>query len=112
METIMIVDNDQYSHDFYNEMLEVTDYEVLSVYDGNEALSMLDGISPVLVVIDYLVLQNMALTISRTDGMCSGYIGNIPVIIAGNFSQQVIMVQTYLANRKHKKSQARFTCDT
>ena len=112
MDTVMIVDDEQYSHDFYHEMLEGTEYEVISAYDSNEALSNLEVNRPILIVTDSLVFQDIALTITGTEGAYSGYIGNIPVIIADNFSQQVIMVQTYLANRKHKKSQARFTCDT
>ena len=41
MKTIMIVDNEQSFHDFYSDMLNGTDYEVISAYDCYEALARL-----------------------------------------------------------------------
>jgi CheY-like chemotaxis protein len=99
METVMIVDGEQYSHDFYHEMLEGTEYEVISAYDGNEALFRLEVDRPVLIVIDNLVSQEMALTITGREDGYSGCIENIPAIITDDFFQQVVSVQTFLANR-------------
>ena len=39
--TIMIVDDEQRFHDRYAMMLENSEYEVISVYDGEEALKFL-----------------------------------------------------------------------
>ncbi len=99
METIMIVDDDQYSHDFYHEMLEGTEYKVLSAYDGKEALSILERNRPVLVVTDCTVFQNIGLIVPRTHEENSGCLENIPVIISAYFSLQVRLVQTFLAQR-------------
>lgn len=112
METVMIVDDEQYSHDFYHEMLEDTEYGVISAYDGNEALSRLEVDRPVLIVIDSLVFQNMALTITGTEEGYSGCIENIPVIKAGHFFQQVVSVQTFLANRTSDIRKIKFTCES
>ena len=109
MESIMIVDNEQYTHDFYHEMLESTEYEVINAYNGNEALCRLKENSPVLIVIDHLVSQDMALTIIRAEDGYSGYIENIPVKIASDFFQQVVLVQTFLANRANDTREIEFT---
>ena len=112
MDTVMIVDDEQYSHDFYHEMLEGTEYEVISAYDSNEALSRLEENNPVLIVTDSLVFQDIALTITGTEGAYSGYIGNIPVIIAGDFFLQVVLVQTFLTNKASDISQIKLTCES
>ncbi len=112
METIMIVDNEQYTHDFYHEMLEDTEYDVINAYDGSEALCRLKENSPVLIVIDHLVSQDMALTITGTEDGYSGYIENVPVIMANDFFQQVVLVQTFLANRANDKRDIEFTCES
>jgi CheY-like chemotaxis protein len=112
METIMIVDNEQYTHDFYQEMLEDTEYEVINVYDGNEMLCRLMENSLVLIVIDHLVSQDMDLTITGAEDGYSGYIENIPVIIASDFFQQVVLVQTFLANRANDTREIEFTCES
>ncbi len=112
METIMIVDDDQYSHDFYHEMLEGTEYKVLSAYDGKEGLSILERNRPVLVVIDYTLFQNMGLTVSGTQEEYSGCIENIPVIISPYFSIQVRLVQTFLAKRTNFVRETKFAYES
>ncbi len=37
--TVIIVDDEQHFHDRYRAMLDNTDYEVISAYDGEEALA-------------------------------------------------------------------------
>jgi CheY-like chemotaxis protein len=112
METIMIVDNEQYTHDFYHEMLEGTEYEVINVYDGNEMLCRLKENSPVLIVTDHLVSQDMAFIITGAEDGYSGYIENIPVIIASDFFQQVVLVQTFLVNRANDTREIEFICES
>ena len=112
METVMIVDDEQYSHDFYHEMLEGTEYEVISAYDSNEALSKLEVNRPVLIVIDSLAFQDIDLTITGTEDGYSGCIENIPVIKAGDFFLQVVLVQTFLANRTSDIRKIKFTCES
>ena len=111
METIMIVDNEQYTHDFYHEMLEDTEYELINAYDGNEALCRLKENSPVLIVMDHLVSQDMVLTITGVEDGYSGCIENIPAIITDDFFQQVVLVQTFLANRVNDTREIEFTCE-
>ncbi len=36
--SIMIVEDDQIFHDIYSEMLEDTDYRIISVYDGDDTV--------------------------------------------------------------------------
>jgi len=50
--TIMIVDDEQPFHDRYSEMLEDSDYEIISAYGGDEALSILGGKRPDLIITD------------------------------------------------------------
>ncbi len=53
--TIMIVDDEQHYHDTYTAMLEDSDYEVISVYDGDEALSKLEEKKPDLIITDIVL---------------------------------------------------------
>jgi two-component system response regulator VicR len=53
--TIMIIDDDQVFHDLYTEMLEDTDYRLLHVYDGDEALLKLEEVKPDLFILDMLM---------------------------------------------------------
>ncbi len=48
--TVMIVDDEQSFHDLYKAMLEESGYEVISVYDGDEALLKLDEQRPDLII--------------------------------------------------------------
>jgi CheY-like chemotaxis protein len=53
--TIMIVDDEQVFHDLYAEMLEDTDYRLIHVYDGDEALLKLEEEKPDLFILDMLM---------------------------------------------------------
>ena len=46
----MIVENEQHFHDRYATMLGNSDYEVISVYDGYEALVKLEKKKPDLII--------------------------------------------------------------
>ncbi|MBS1259091.1 MAG: Regulator of RpoS [Candidatus Scalindua arabica] len=50
--TIMIVDDEQPFHDLYTQMLEGSDYRMVNVYDGYEALSRLEDKRPDLIITD------------------------------------------------------------
>ena len=52
---IMIVEDDQIFHDLYTEMLEDTDYRLIHVYDGDEALSELEQEKPDLFILDIIM---------------------------------------------------------
>jgi len=53
--TIMVVDDEQVFHDLYSEMLEDTDYRLIHVYDGDEALLKLEEDKPDLFILDMLM---------------------------------------------------------
>jgi CheY-like chemotaxis protein len=53
--TVMIVNDEQSFHDTYTEMLEDTEYEVISVYDGDESLSKLEEMRPDLIITDIVL---------------------------------------------------------
>ena len=53
--TIMIIDDDQTFHDLYSEILEGTDYRIIHVYDGDEALSKLEKDKPDLIILDIVM---------------------------------------------------------
>ena len=87
MKTIMIVDDEQPFHDRYSEMLEDSDYEVISTYEGDEALSKLGENRPDLIITD--ITLNM-----MTGDTLFLYIKNmpeykdIPVIMTSDFLPQ------------------------
>jgi len=93
-------------------MLEDTEYDVISAYNGNEALCRLEENDPILIVIDHLISQDSALTITGVEDGYSGCIENIPVIMASDFFQQVVLVQTFLANRANDTREIEFTCES
>ena len=51
----MIVEDDQVFHDLYTEMLEDTDYRLIHVYDGDEALLELEKEKPDLIILDMIL---------------------------------------------------------
>ncbi len=50
--TVMIVDDEQPFHDLYTKMLEGSNYRMINVYDGYEALSKLEEKRPDLIITD------------------------------------------------------------
>jgi CheY-like chemotaxis protein len=48
----MIVDDEQPFHDLYTKMLEGSNYRMINVYDGYEALSRLEDKRPDLIITD------------------------------------------------------------
>ena len=53
--TIMIVDDEHHFHALFKVMLESTGYEIISVYDGYEALEKLEETRPDLIITDILL---------------------------------------------------------
>ncbi len=89
MKTIMIVDNEQPFHDFFSEMLDGTDYEVISAYDGDEALSKFEEKGPELIITDDLIF--LEIISNKGTGNTPLYtkstteFGDIPLIIISDF---------------------------
>ncbi len=81
----MIVDDEQSYHDLYEMMLRDTDYKIISVYDGDEALTKLDEKKPDLMIIDIILDMMTGDTLFLYLKNMPGY-DDIPVIMASNHS--------------------------
>ncbi len=96
MKTIMIIDNEQPFHDFYSEMLKETDYNVIGAYDCYEALSRLREERPDLIIMDDLIMMDIALDLKKTDDILYDSINrqpedeDVPFIITSD-----LFVQSY-----------------
>jgi DNA-binding NtrC family response regulator len=90
MKAIMIVDDEQPIHDFFSEMLDGTDYEVINAYNEDEALSKFEEKRPELIITDDLIFLDIILnkmagdTPSIFTKSISEFEG-IPFIISSNF---------------------------
>ncbi len=82
---IVIVDDEQSFHDRYMTMLEDSNYEVISVYDGDEALMKLEEKKPDLIITD-IVLNMMTGDTLFLYIKSMPEFEHIPVIIASNVS--------------------------
>ncbi len=87
MKTIMIVDDEQPIHDRYSKMLEGSDYEIITVYEGDEALSMLEQKRPDLIITDITLNMMTGDTLFLCIKNMPEY-EDIPVIMASDFSPQ------------------------
>ena len=67
MQIILIVDGDRSFHDLYSDILEGSDYIVISVYDRDEALSKMQEMKPDLIIIDELILMDIVLEKQASD---------------------------------------------
>ncbi len=90
MKTIMIVDVEQPFHEFFSEMLDGTDYEVISAYDGDEALSKMEEMKPELIITDDLIFLDIILNKMTGDTpflytKSTTEFGDIPFIMSSNF---------------------------
>ena len=85
--TIMVVDDDRVFHDLYTEMLEDTEYRLIHVYDGDEALLELEQEKPDLILLDMLmnlVTGETFFLYIRSMSACK----DIPVIIISSLPQR------------------------
>ncbi len=90
MKIILIVDGERSFHDFYSDILEDSDYIIISVYDRDEALSKMEEMKPDLIIIDELILMDIVLEkmAGDTPSIFTKSISefeDIPFIITGNF---------------------------
>ncbi len=81
----MIVDDEQPFHDLYTKMLEGSDYRMVNVYDGYEALSKLEDKRPDLIITDITLNMMTGDTLFLYIKSMPEY-EHIPVIIASNVS--------------------------
>lgn len=83
----MIVEDEQYYHDLYSRMLKDTNYAIISVYDGEEALSTLERKKPDLIIIDMIMDMMTGDTLFLYLKGMPEY-QDIPVIILSNQSSR------------------------
>jgi len=90
MKAIMIIDDEQPFHDFFSEMLDGTDYEVIRACDGEEALFKFEEKRPELIITDDLIFLDIILNKMTGDTPFSytkntTEFGDIPFIITNDF---------------------------
>ena len=83
--SIMIVDDEQHFHDRYAAMLEDSEYEIISAYDGDEALLKLEKRKPDLMIIDIVLDMMTGDTLFLYLKSMPEY-EDIPVIMTSNVS--------------------------
>ena len=83
----MIVEGEYPFHELYTAMLENTDYEIVHVYDGDEALSKLEQEKPDLIILD-VILGMMNGDTFFLYLKCMPEYKDIPVIIISNQSKR------------------------
>ena len=82
--TIMVVDDEQNFHALFKVMLENTGYEIISVYDGYEALSKLEETKPDLIITDIVLNMMTGDTLFRYLKSMPEYT-DIPVIVVSSY---------------------------
>lgn len=93
MKAIMIIDAEQSFHEFFSEMLDGTDYEVIRACDGDEALSKFEEKRPDLIITDDLIFLDIILN-KMTNDTSTSYtkntteFGDIPFIKCSDFFLQ------------------------
>ena len=83
--TIMIVDDEQPFHDRYSEMRDGLDYEIISAYEGDEALSILGQKRPDLIITDITLNMMTGDTLFLLIKSMPEY-EDIPFIMVSDFS--------------------------
>ena len=85
--TIMIVEDERHFHALFKVMLENTGYEIISVYDGHEALEKLEETRPDLIITDIVLNMMTGDTLFLYLRSMPEY-EDIPVIMASNVSSR------------------------
>ena len=84
---IMIVEDEEHFHDLYKEILEGNGYDIISVYDGDEAMEKVEQEKPDLIIMDmHLNLVTGDTFLLYLKGMPEH--ADTPVIIISAFSQK------------------------
>ena len=84
--TIMVVEDEQIFHDRYEVMLENTGYEIISVYDGHEALLKLEEKKPDLIITDIVLNMMTGDTLFLYLKSMPEY-ADIPVIVVSGYPE-------------------------
>ncbi len=88
---IMIVEDDQSFHDLYMDLLEGTEYEIISTYDGDEAMERLDEGKPDLIILDMLLDIIAGDTFFRLVRNIPEYT-DIPVIVVSGYPERAYII--------------------
>lgn len=88
IKTILIVEDEQNFHDLYEEMLEGTGCEIISAYDGYEAMEMIEETIPDVIILDMLMDMVTGDTFFMYLRNIPEYV-NIPVIIISSSPERL-----------------------
>ena len=88
IKTILIVDDEQNFHDLYEVMLEGTGCEIISAYDGYEAMEMIEETIPDVIILDMLMDMVTGDTFFMYLRNIPEYV-NIPVIIISSSPERL-----------------------
>ncbi len=84
---ILIVEDEQHFHDLYKEMLEGNDYDIISAYDGDEAMEKVEREKPDLIITDILLNMVTGDTfVLYLKGMPE--YADVPVIVVSAYSEK------------------------
>ena len=84
---ILIVEDEHSFHDLYKEMLEGNGYDIISVYDGDEAMERVEQEKPDLIITDMLLNMVTGDTFFLYLKGMPEY-ADVPVIIVSAYSQK------------------------
>ena len=84
---IMIVEDEEHFHDLYKEILEGNGYDIISVYDGDEAMEKVEQEKPDLIITDILLNMVTGDTFFLYLKGMPEY-ADVPVIIVSAYSQE------------------------
>ncbi len=83
---IMIIEDDQSFHNLYIELLDGTDYQITSVYDGGEAMEKLEEGKPDVIILDMLLDLMAGDTFFRLVRNIPEYV-DIPIIVVSGYPE-------------------------
>lgn len=109
-QTIMIVEDDSFVMDIYQTKLSLEGFEIISAYNGMEALKKLEGgeLVPDLILLDILMPYVNGLEVLKKI-KSNEKLNKIPVILLTNLSQKEEIGQGFVLGAKDYLIKSHFT---
>jgi len=82
----MLVEDDRFLSSLIKARLEKDGFEVLQAFDGDQAIEVLNGSRPNLVILDLIMPKTNGFEVLKTISLTPG-LDQIPVIIVSNLAQ-------------------------
>jgi len=83
---VMLVEDDRFLSSLIKARLEKDGFEVLQAFDGDQAIEVLNGSRPNLVILDLIMPKTNGFEVLKTISLTPG-LDQIPVIIVSNLAQ-------------------------